>query len=221
MRIHVSHGYGWFHRRCKKNFAGAILICVMSQVHANAFDKEVSGHTSEAYLLQKQNKVLIKAEDLRQQGLVFLAEGNVPKAIERFTQLVKSEKLRAKAGRSESLADAYHGLGDCYAQTCNDKMAQSAYNSAVSAATNSKRSQTLATDSLVGLGKIAEKQAHYWQAAKFYKQALVLQDQGRHSDTAATWRRYSAVMQRLGKLAESEEALVNAQRHEKLHKPES
>lgn len=174
--------------------------------------------TAEHYLAEPERETVrsVKPDDLRQQGVIFLAQGDLKKAIGAFKQLVEIQTRRAGA-KPEDVADAYHALADCYLQSGQYSDAEQAYSKTIAISGKSAKNKALVADSLLSLAKLEERKKQYNNAAGFYKQALTFADATKHSDMAETWSRYGAVLQQLGKRDEAAIAKRNAQEHQKQH----
>lgn len=172
---------------------------------------------AEQYLSQPNAKsaAYIDTADLRQKGIIFLAQGELTKATAAFKHLVDIETRRAsRSGNSEALADAYHALADCYVQAERYGDADQAYRRTIQFSRKIPKNRNLISDSLLGLAKIEQRKKRYSNAADFYKQALSFGDVSKHSDMAETWQQYAAVLEHLGKRDEAGVAKRNAEQHQ-------
>lgn len=197
-----------------------ILTLLLSYTGAAVFAGEKPRHTptAEHYLAEPEREAVrrINPSDLRQQGVIFLAQGELKKAIGAFKQLVEIQTRRAGA-KSEDVADAYHALADCYLQTGQYSDAEQAYLKTIQISGKTAKNKALVADSLISLAKLEERKKRYNNAAGFYKQALTFADATKHADMADTWLAYGSVLEKLGKRDEATVAKRNAQEHQKQH----
>lgn len=175
--------------------------------------------SAEHYLAEPKAETVanINTADLRQQGVIFLAQGELTKAIGAFKRLVDIETRRAGSLRSEAVADAYHALADCYLQAGRYADAELAYLKTIQFSGKTANNKALVADSLLSLAKLEERKKRYSNAAGFYKQALSFADATKHADMAETWQRYGVVLEQLGKRDEATVAKRNALEHQRQH----
>jgi tetratricopeptide (TPR) repeat protein len=194
------------------------LLLTSGVSSAGANEKPSQPPSAEHYLAQPKTETVtnISTIDLRQQGIISLAQGELPKAIDAFKKLVYIERRRAGSStKSDAVADAYHVLADCYVQAEMYVDAEQAYLKTIQFAEKTSKNKALVADSLLSLAKLEERKKRYSNAAAFYKQALTFADATKHSDMAETQLRYGAALEHLGKRDEATVAKRKAQEHQK------